>query len=361
MCTNPSHVWVQKGPKYEKMPVRCGQCRQCRLTRMNDYIGRLLCEANQSDHVLFTTLTYAPRDDLSDKILTPRHFQDYIRALRDRYRKEGVKIRYLVVGEYGERKGRAHFHAILFFTGGRPDWPDANRHWIPEWPHGHVQLKWNPGVYGMRYVCKYLLKEQSVPGQDDKYQAGRSWFSMSKKPALGSEFFRKKAERHARMGVWPRSFEYDPPNGLRGIKYYMTGATRRDFIARLIELMGHPVMSTLNEWVRRSVEKVQRWLWDRNEADHSFTSFDDDFLERQKTQNQHRNAEIRHRDLDRIAIFRLWLEYGGSVPALPVPIPLNRRKLERGFRWLKEQGKLPERLHRFPLGCLLPQLRPASN
>ena len=111
MCINPSFIWVQCGPKWEKQPVGCKACWRCKRNRVNDYVGRCLAEAAVSSHTCVVGLTYAPRDDLADKLLQPRHFQLFMKLLR----RAGHKVRYFVAGEYGDEKGRAHFHAILFF------------------------------------------------------------------------------------------------------------------------------------------------------------------------------------------------------------------------------------------------------
>ena len=116
MCINPSYVWQCIGSEWRKQPIACRQCWRCKKNRINDYVGRCLAEAATSLHVCAITLTYAPRDDLADKVLNPRHFQLFMKLLR----RAGHKVRYLVAGEYGDLKGRSHFHALLFFTEMQP-------------------------------------------------------------------------------------------------------------------------------------------------------------------------------------------------------------------------------------------------
>ena len=161
MCINPSYIWVQCGPKWEKQPTGCKRCWRCKQNRVNDYVGRCLAEAAVSSHTCVVNLTYAPREDLADKLLQPRHFQLFIKLLR----RAGHKVRYFVAGEYGEEKGRAHFHAVLFFThivkqDKTPfyNWdhkydpetsarfsdkiPQKEMVHIREWPHGHITCDW---------------------------------------------------------------------------------------------------------------------------------------------------------------------------------------------------------------------------
>ncbi len=267
MCITPNHIWVQRGPKWEQQPAACRQCWRCKQNRVNDYVARALAEASVSIASCTLNLTYATRDDLADKVLHPRHFQLFMKLLR----RAGHKVRYLVAGEYGEKKGRAHFHVLLFFSDivsrgqsafYNPDHiadPDSSAPFsreipqermvhIREWPHGHITCDWSASEKSARYVCKYLLKKA-----DQKHN---SWFSLSKKPALGADWFARKAEMHSDLGALPHSFEYLPPGGTRGRKYLMTGATRRDFLNAVT--IDHRRRESMSEWVQKSFDKYDR-------------------------------------------------------------------------------------------------------
>lgn len=272
MCINPSTVWVLRGPEWVEQPVACRQCWRCRENRVNDYVARALCEASVSEVVCTVSLTYAPRDDLADKVLHPRHFQLFMKLLR----RAGHKVRYLVVGEYGDLKARAHFHAILFFKNFVPlldpvsgnargvvplykddypsgvsqddapfcrEIPQKRMVHIREWPHGHIKVDWSASERSARYVCKYLLAE-------DK---NNCWFSLSKKPPLGAEWFARKAARARELGVLPSSFEYLPPGGNKAKPYLMTGATRRDYLAAVGA--DDARRGRMSEWVGKTYDK----------------------------------------------------------------------------------------------------------
>lgn len=249
MCRAPSYIWIQKGPSWEQQPVNCKICWQCLGNRVNDYVGRSLCEASTSQGTMCVTLTYRPRDDLADKVLTPLHFQNFMRSLR----KAGHVVRYIVAGEYGELKGRAHFHVILFFQTPMPEIPHKeNFHW-GHWPHGHVFADLSSDEATLRYAMKYLTKEER----------GSYWFSLSKKPSIGSEYFRMRAAENVRHGVFPSSFEYLPPGGDRGRPYLLTGATRRDYLANILAPFqfgpDQEVPERFNEWVYKAIKKVRVW------------------------------------------------------------------------------------------------------
>lgn len=267
MCLNPSFVWITRGPKSEKQPVPCKTCWQCKQSRLNDYVGRCLAEMATSEKTCVLTLTYANRSDLADKVLHPRHFQLFMKRLR----RSGHLVRYLVAGEYGDLKGRTHFHVLLFFKrlmqseGSdvafyNPDHilePELSRPFddripqlrmshIREWPHGHIFADWSADERSIKYVCKYLLSDQK----------NRVWLSMSKRPQLGAEWFAQKAEQARKLGVLPSTFDYLPPGATRSRPYVMTGATRRDYLNAIIQNPdGKPKMS---EWVLKTFEKHER-------------------------------------------------------------------------------------------------------
>lgn len=283
MCINPSYVWIERGPKYEQQPVPCRQCWRCKSNRVNDFIGRAMAEASVSQHVCCITLTYAPRDDLADKVVTPVHFQNFMKQMRN----AGHKIRYLVAGEYGELKDRAHFHAVLFFThlAPLPDGAKAPRYepenirfydqfgafcgqipqmemvHIREWPHGHVQVDWSIDERSIRYVCEYVTVNKKT-----------GWLSMSKKPPLGAGWFQEKAQLAVDLGVMPSSFNYLPPGGSTEKPYMMTGATRRDYLKTISDALQRPDTS-LNEWVLKSLEKVRKWAFLRDCPDEGIEAF----------------------------------------------------------------------------------------
>ena len=254
MCISPSYVYTQAGPTYEKVPVPCRVCWRCKSNRVNSYVGRCLAEAAVSDWSMMITLTYAPPDgrpwfnpgtapiDHAEKHIHINHFQDFVRSLRDSHH----RIRYFVAAERGDFKGRVHFHALLFGKGKAPEIAMNQRAWHRSWPHGHVYAE-PLNDKTARYAAKYL-ETDNIEG----------WFSLSKKPPLGFEWFLQKAEMCIRLGTMPSSFLYLPPGGHPDRPYLLTGATKAWFVTAVWAGMKQRHKSNLgavNRWVRDAVIK----------------------------------------------------------------------------------------------------------
>lgn len=243
MCISPNMVFSPMG---RRVKAPCRRCWSCRRTRRNQYVARALCEAAYSDWSCFITLTYAPRDDGADVFLNPEHAQDFIRSLRD----TGHKVRYLIAGEYGERKGRAHFHALLFGRGRPPQIAHKKRDHVQWWKHGHVYCKWGLDYKKCGYVCKYVVKNEEID----------AWISTSKKPILGYAWAINHAASYAANDMLPRGLEFMPPGGKKGEPYAMMGTFERVFLLELYRLAPHLLHRDKTPWVQNATNRVWRWL-----------------------------------------------------------------------------------------------------
>lgn len=263
-----------------------------------------MCESAFSDWVFVLRLSYADspqRDiDLAHKIITPDHFQRFIRSLRRR----GHKIRYLAVGEYGDLFHRAHFHCILFGEGLAPIFPTGVNFYHNAWPHGHIYAQGQPDEKGIRYVVKYLFKTDGT----------KKWFTLSKKPALGNLFFMAKAKRDFQLGcVCPTGWSYLPPGGHPDRCYLMTGVTRRDYLIELARLSGIDLAvlaARSNEWVQMSLAKVDKYLREKSSQVMPLSEFLVDFegyLDRERSLDR---SEKLKAHLDRLP----WLFPDGYDP-----------------------------------------------
>ena len=252
--------------------VGCRKCWQCRADRVNDYVGRCLCEAETAADTLAVTLTYNEDAGAHAVHLVYSDVQKFLKRLR-----KDFDVRYIVCGEYGAEKGRAHWHAVLFFKWQGPErvehtddckgpqvkvsgsgrtatkWRFAWKYW----PHGVVVVQ-EADEAGLRYALKYVLK-----GQEDGDQ---SHLAMSKKPPLGAEFLTRWADDVAEQGLAPQNGVYrlrsclDPKTG-KPRKFALMGVTRANFVAAWraawVRHWGdRPEPSS--EWVEAALDRVAR-------------------------------------------------------------------------------------------------------
>ncbi|MFV1531178.1 MULTISPECIES: hypothetical protein [unclassified Phaeobacter] len=240
MCITPSFV-------LDAGMVACRHCWLCRKNRVNDYVGRCLAEQATSTKTVAITLTYAD-DTPNATTLIYKDFQDFMKRLRY----HGYSVRYIVAGEYGSKKGRSHWHAVLFFDGkvpvevdhwdiatslnrNTPDWRAAHftekycleeRFFWKYWPHGFVYFQ-RPEYAGYYYLLKYALKEQEG-------DVSLNHVSMSKKPPLGFKWFEDYAQRYVDQGLAPQDLKYSFPHVFdakrRRREFMLQGRMREIFI-----------------------------------------------------------------------------------------------------------------------------------
>lgn len=167
--------------------VACRYCSLCRQNRLNDYVGRCIAEQEHSSLTVALTLTYAG-DVPEAAFLNYSDFQKFIKRLRKEY-----SVRYIVAGEYGSAKGRAHWHCILFFKGNSPSFSYETRVNWPLWPHGFIYAQ-TAAPAAFQYILKYALKNS-----DDR--GATKTVAMSKKPPIGYSFFMELAADLVEKGL----------------------------------------------------------------------------------------------------------------------------------------------------------------
>lgn len=191
MCLAPVSIRDEKS----RHMVACRHCRVCRDNRVNDLVGRCIAEQSTASKTFAVTLTYGNGDSPEAALLRYSDVQMFLKRLRN----NGYKVRYICAGEYGTKKGRAHWHIILFFYGHSPNWQIEARVNIPEWSHGFCYFQ-HPDYRGFRYAIKYALKSDA--------EGSVKALSMSKKPPLGYEFFMSLANDYVVRGLSINSPQY---------------------------------------------------------------------------------------------------------------------------------------------------------
>jgi len=196
MCISPNKTFVNG---HGLIDVPCRDCQRCRYNRVEDWIGRCQAEAHTSEHTVRLTLTYAPREREDVGIdPTTLDYKDVQRMLY-RLRNRGHELRYIVTGEHGSLKGRAHWHIIIFFKTNVVPLLQYNKEcwdWEHFWPHGFTYAEL-PTYKGFRYCLKYCLKELTPEGDP----TGKDPIvRMSKKPILGYDHIKDLAWRAVDAG-----------------------------------------------------------------------------------------------------------------------------------------------------------------
>lgn len=142
----------------------CGKCPECLKRRVSGWSFRLMQEDKVSQSSLFVTLTYntdhVPLTKNKFMSLCKKDVQLFFKRLRKYHgNKDQNIIRYFVVGEYGSKYGRPHYHLILFnstIEGVLAAWRVDNSR-IGDCHFGKVS-----GA-SVGYTLKYMMKPSKVP------------------------------------------------------------------------------------------------------------------------------------------------------------------------------------------------------
>lgn len=264
MCVSPTFIYVEKGPTNERLEVPCGWCWACRKNRVNDLVGRCLCEASESDWLRTCTLTYDDKKSstLQTSTLVKADFQLFMKKLRKNF-----KTRYLVAGEHGSKSGRAHFHVILFGRGTPPSWDLNKMTDIHEWPWGHCWVDDSGDEKSIRYICKYLMKSAKRKKTRFAPKYSKEWISYSRIPIMGLQSVLSLAEQYSDERLFPHNFKYTPPNSQSDRTYSFTGKARYLFLDHLFKIwpqaMDLPKTEVMHRAVLRYVKQKQRIEWDQ--------------------------------------------------------------------------------------------------
>lgn len=230
-------ITFQRNASHSAVAIKlpCGQCTGCRLERSRQWAMRCMHEKQLHEESCFITLTYD--DDALPKggTLVKRDLQLFMKRLRKLWSAyDGRTVRFYACGEYGERFGRPHYHAILFGC----DFPDRKffkRNARGEalytsetlgklWPCGHNSLgavTFDSAAYVARYVMKKVTGDvaedyyTSIDADGVVYNRVPEFTNMSRRPGIGSEWF-------ARFGKKAYEFDSVVMNGkeVRPPRYY---------------------------------------------------------------------------------------------------------------------------------------------
>ena len=159
-----SKGWIPSTAKIINLP--CGKCRGCRLEYARQWAVRCHHEATMHKNNSFLTLTFNSENLPEDGSLNVATFQNFMKKVRNHTKIQG--LRYFHCGEYGEKKGRPHYHVLLFGY----DFPDKKEHKLSSkkyklytsqqlqelWPYGFSYIG-NVTFESASYVARYIFKK----------------------------------------------------------------------------------------------------------------------------------------------------------------------------------------------------------
>lgn len=216
---NPKNNYIDTDAYY----VPCGRCEGCRLDHSFMWSVRCTCESYFHKESYFLTLTYDREHLPEDGLLRRSHMQSFIKRLRKHF--SGYKLRVFYCGEYGEKRHRPHYHAIIFglpleelgyklipiSRSKKGNINYANSKITKLWSHGLCTIgSFTPS--SASYVAQYTIKKQKIFDSCYSrkllssrssllrsrkcssyclYDKGREFIGMSTRPSIGLSFFRK--------------------------------------------------------------------------------------------------------------------------------------------------------------------------
>lgn len=188
-CLSPVDIYYRDKYTYEpnKCSVRCGKCIACMQKYSSDWALRCQMELKLHSESCCVTLTYD--DEHCPDELCRKDSQDFLKRLRSRFPEK--RIRYFGCGEYGSKRGRPHFHIILFGF----DFPDKKyfkmsgrkqKVYVSKilselWSFGYATIG-DVTRETCFYTAKYLGKLRQIDGKKPPFCL------MSLKPSIGIDY-----------------------------------------------------------------------------------------------------------------------------------------------------------------------------
>ena len=221
---NPTYGWIDR-----PLTIPCGQCVGCRLERSRQWAVRCVHEASLHEDNCFITLTYNNESLPEDGSLNKKHFQDFMKRLRKKYKNK--KIRYYHCGEYGDKNFRPHYHAIIFglqfddqklFTVNNGEKLYTSEKLEKLWPFGFSTIG-TVTFESAAYVARYVMKK--VNGKNAKnhyervnndtgeiYNLVSEYNTMSRRPGIAAGWFDKyKDDVYPSDNIHLREKTFRPP------------------------------------------------------------------------------------------------------------------------------------------------------
>ena len=269
---NPTHGWVDR-----PLTIPCGQCVGCRLERSRQWAVRCVHEASLYEDNCFITLTYNNESLPEDGSLNKKHFQDFMKRLRKKYKNK--KIRYYHCGEYGDKNFRPHYHAIIFglqfddqklFTVNNGEKLYTSEKLEKLWPFGFSTIG-TVTFESAAYVARYVMKKVNGKNAKNHYERVDSntgeiyslvpeYNTMSRRPGIASGWFDKyKDDVYPSDNIHLRDKTFRPPKFYdKMYEHLMPNEMEKIKKQRMINMQKHATDNTADRLaVKEQVKNAQ--------------------------------------------------------------------------------------------------------
>lgn len=196
-CHHPIRAWRTRGgavllnreaPDAERLHLPCGGCLGCRTSAAKAWALRCHLELQQHDSAVFSTLTY-DRDKLPPT-LQKRDLQLWIKRVRKALG-PARPIRFFASGEYGEQRGRPHYHALVFGAS-TADEKTLDQAWQRGFtrtePVTPARIAYCAGYTSKKLTdARHTKHERVDPATGEVYHWQPPFIQMSRRPGIGGE------------------------------------------------------------------------------------------------------------------------------------------------------------------------------
>lgn len=198
-CLHPIRIQNDTAELFRKYnssyrDVPCGKCEACIDNKRKEWLIRIKEEAECSYNSQFVTLTYdeasLPRNSLGFATFCKRDVQLMLKRLRfdlDKLQENHpfpLKLRYFIIGEYGSKFGRPHYHGLFFNI---PKDYDLYRALHKFWPCGRISVSpVNQNRIG--YVANYMYGKSEFMPDWCTDETNRLPMMSSRRPGIGANY-----------------------------------------------------------------------------------------------------------------------------------------------------------------------------
>lgn len=242
----------------------------CRINRTTEWGIRMLYESEEWQETAFITCTYDNEHLPEGNSLNKEDCQKFIKRLR--YNLDSRKIRYFLVGEYGEKTWRPHYHAIVFGLGAN----EADNRLVQDsWKLGNTYVLPYIGMATSNYVAGYIQKK--LYGDEGKEVYGKRGilppFSLMSQ-GIGKNMLKDKERILKKKHITVGGRMYGIPRYIRkklGIKPEDFKDTILTDTDRILEF--HWKRMTVDEQKKAYGSVLRRWQRTRKDIDYSSEDF----------------------------------------------------------------------------------------